>query len=178
MKLTSKLTLLLLLSIIVSCDKCKKEDTPNQIGTTVLPPATTTGENTMGCLINGEVWLPLKENYFGNLVYDVSFEVAPLSQGGGVSIQAVKGSEVLLVFAEDVTDIGVYYYHNWAYISNYNYANNCGIYRLDSTYINSVEITNLDYSENIVSGLFQMRLINEECDTLTITEGRFDLSEN
>ena len=80
-----KLLLLLLLSIITSCNKCKKkEDPPPKIDTTVLPPATTTGENTMGCLINGEVWLPLKENFLGNLVYDVSFEVTPLSQGGGV----------------------------------------------------------------------------------------------
>jgi len=38
---------------------CKKKDPP--IGTNAiaqLPPITTTGANTFGCLVNGEVWLP------------------------------------------------------------------------------------------------------------------------
>ena len=46
-----------------------------------LPPATTTGENTFGCLINGEPWLPLKRNIFGTLSYQIDFTMGTIDPG-------------------------------------------------------------------------------------------------
>ena len=53
-----KILLLLTLSILFAC--CNKEDNPTPTPTPVsqLPPATQTGANTFGCLLDGEVFKP------------------------------------------------------------------------------------------------------------------------
>jgi hypothetical protein len=144
-----------------------------------LPFATTEGLNTMGCLINGEPWLPLKENLVGDLVYHIPFSVGAQSMGGGVSIQGIRDfdnwNEVLDVVADPAESIGFFEFPSYA---NYYIDSNsgCGFYDLDTTFNSYVQITKLDFNSEIVSGRFEMQVVNENCDTLTITHGRFDLS--
>jgi hypothetical protein len=163
-----------------SCKKkeCDNPDVVDGINLTELPPATMTGANTMGCLINGEVWLPLSKNILGDLVYDINFSVTSVDQGG-VSVQAHRKYDDfydrMSIGAEEAVDVGIFAIPSW--INEYLDVNsNCGYFDLDSTYNNFIEITKLDHNEEIVSGLYQMRVVNDECDTLTITQGRFDLS--
>ena len=52
-----KLTLILLFTIPLLALKCNNDPEPND-PIDQLPPITQTGENTFGCLVDGEVWLP------------------------------------------------------------------------------------------------------------------------
>ena len=54
-----KLLLYAALLTLTQCSQCKKND-PTPLAQ--LPPATQTGANTFGCLVNGQVWLP-NQNY-------------------------------------------------------------------------------------------------------------------
>ena len=179
---------LLLLCVLFLFSTCKKEESencsptseiPGTLDSLGLPPATTTGANTMGCLINGEPWLPLKRNIFGDLRYDISFTVGSQSMGGGVSIQGRQDYDELestiFLYTDPALTEGIYPFtnENDRYI---NHNNDCGAYDVDTTYNNIIEITRIDFDEEIVSGGFKMRLINDECDTLLVTNGRFDLS--
>ncbi len=60
----------------------------------------------------------------------------------------------------------------------YDSQTNCGTFGLDSTYYNHFTITRVDFDEHILSGTFELRVIKNDCDTLTITEGRFDVAGN
>jgi hypothetical protein len=48
-----KLSMIILLFFLFAAGSCEKEDEAPQ-----LPPVTQTGEDTFGCLVNGEAWLP------------------------------------------------------------------------------------------------------------------------
>ena len=52
------ITLILLFTIPLLALKCNKDPEPPIEPIDQLPPATQTGENTFGCLVDGEVWLP------------------------------------------------------------------------------------------------------------------------
>ena len=54
----------LLLAALLGLSQCKKNDI-NPVDQ--LPPATQTGANTFGCLVNRQVWLPKGNN--GNANY-------------------------------------------------------------------------------------------------------------
>jgi hypothetical protein len=173
--------LIFLFFILFAAFSCKKKecDNPNVvdgINLTELPPATMTGANTMGCLINGEIWLPLGRNLLGDLIYDINFDVNSPNSGGGFTIQGTRNIEdyfaIMLVSAADVLTQGEYPF----LLPTSNFGDTCGVFDLDTTYNNFIEITKIDFEEEILSGLYQMQLINNECDTLTVTEGRFDLS--
>ncbi len=100
MKLKQITFILLLLVIGYSCEK--EPDDPNVvngINLTQLPPTTMTGANTMGCLINGEVWLALEKNILGILDYSISFS---LTGNGGLNMYGVRDydefDETLFIF--------------------------------------------------------------------------------
>ena len=150
-----------------------------------LPPATTTGENTFGCLINGEPWLPLKRGIFGSLSYQIDFSWGTVSPGffsclmvqDYDSLQSILDFVVLDVFSE-----GVFSNLNLSEgggVSDQSSSYEGGYYETDLLYDESeVTINRLDSIEEIISGTFRLRYINEnlsEPDTIWITEGRFDL---
>jgi len=56
MRLTTFIISFCILALFATC---KKKDPPiGNNATAQLPSITTTGANTFGCLVNGEVWLP------------------------------------------------------------------------------------------------------------------------
>ena len=58
-----------LLPALLGLSQCKKND-PNPVDQ--LPPATQTGANTFGCLVNGQPWLPQGYNDTSN--YSISYD--------------------------------------------------------------------------------------------------------
>lgn len=141
-----------------------------------LPYATTEGKNTMGCLINGEPWMPLQESFLGPLIFHVPFS---LSGSGNLNVQGHRyhdgHNETLHMSCPSVLDEGLF---SGSAVNAIVLDDNtsCGFFELDTTYANQIEATVVDFEGEIVSGRFQMRVVNPDCDTLTITEGRFDLS--
>lgn len=178
-----KQTLLFLIITItictLSCSSCKKETVTDPNG---LPTATQTGANTLGFLLNGQPWKP--EGFAGtsNLSIDVDFGY----KNGIFSIAAyqVISSNNITDFGIGIADslnfvnapktfklgsntlFGVYYSKDTC---TYDYFSN-SIYRTGS-----LTITRLDKTARIISGTFYATLAKQGCDTVKITDGRFDM---
>jgi len=167
-----KLYFFFLLPLLLAAS-CKKEKTSPA---DKLLPATMTGANTFGCLVNGEPWLP----HSGSL-WDPSLNVAHGQFPTGewqLKIGATKddvkggGSGDDQAFSINVWDPVVGDNLVQAVFWDFD---GCGIYRLDSLSPNNMNITKLDDVNFIASGTFYFILINKECnDTIRVTEGRFD----
>lgn len=158
-----------------SCDK-NDDDSGSQDPVSQLPAATMTGENTFGCLINGKPFV----------VTNSSNQVA-FYQGGGLFISGQKDLEgflntISITIGE--SEIGSMIVEGNTYILNsntnpkgehYTEILNC-IYTTDSNAEGSIQITNFDEVNFIVSGTFHFESVSNDCSgTISITDGRFDL---
>ena len=187
---TLSILFVLLLCLVYGCTKpemCDSNSTDNDpLDSLGLPFATTTGENTFGCLINGEPWRPGHEGLFGGWVYDINFSYGT-SDPGTFSCNMYQNSNIsesaLQFSVYEVFNEGEYGVSSFADISNYtNYDLGCD-FDIDLTFEESnVTITRLDEEEEIISGTYNFKCIRanfceggEEPDTLWVTEGRFDL---
>ncbi|MEI6408647.1 MAG: hypothetical protein WCR52_04655 [Bacteroidota bacterium] len=174
--------------IAVLIFSCRKED--EDFG---LPPATQTGENTFGCLINGNPWVAK----LGPDVYDATLRKITSSydeEGFGVadyfdfyltanyisladsiydsfsfSLRPIYGSG--LISSPNIKGEDIHYTDSQPDIATSTYT-----YLLDTLYPAHVNITKLDKGSNICAGSFDFRLINtNKKDTLLISNGRFDV---
>lgn len=140
-----------------------------------LPPITTTGENTFGCKINSEVWLPVGSVPFGQANLSASYfngvlVIQSQSNTDNDRISLKLGLDNLYTkgtytFDEDDEDLG-------GIFNNFN--DDCETYRtgfIDSS--TTIEI--LHIGNGYVSGTFEMILKQEGCPDIEITEGRFDV---
>lgn len=73
------------LLLLTQCSKCKNDPTPADPASQ-LPPATQTGRNTFGCLVDGQAWTPNGNNGTSNfrLTYD------PATAGGDLIIRTYR----------------------------------------------------------------------------------------
>lgn len=146
-----------------------------------LPAASMVGANTMGCLVNGEVWLPQRPGLIGDgLVYDISFDFT----GGLLNLQAQRQfpelavDESLSFAVSGILGEGQYTH---ADVLGVEHRVGADLYELveDSEQsICVVGITRLDMVEEVLSGTFEFDLvnINAPTDTVRVRQGRFDLS--
>lgn len=151
-----------------------------------LPPATQTGENTFGCLINGKPWVAeiepgvisaslrsLDMNYdetgFGDF-YDNKWRM------DANLIWEDSTNEFFIFKARYLTSITrlTHNANNIEIIFNTD-RNNFNWYYLDTILPYQISILELDTLRNICSGTFNFyALSSDQSDTLHITEGRFD----
>lgn len=167
----------LLLAALLSLSQCKKNDlTPEE----QLPPATQTGANTFGCLVNGQPWQPGGNDGTSNysVYYDYSYAQGTLSvatyrlTGNGSDEQVIGlGSDSLRTTGKYVLRTSGR--HQADFINNQP---RCAYYSSDKgTYCKgSFIITRLDRTLGIVSGTFNFTLAKAGCDTIKVTQGRFD----
>ncbi|MDX9845883.1 MAG: hypothetical protein RBT74_02780 [Tenuifilaceae bacterium] len=165
-KLYTPLLALLLALCLTGCEK----NNPFAPGTE-LPPETTTGANTFGCLVNGKVWR--NGGYFNPAE---SLNMPEMSEAR-LQIAAIRK------VSDTLSGIGIYIFNSHI---------RTGLYLCDSLNINikfsngaicwyeyaqqgSIEITRYDIEEGIVSGRFNAILKMDNCEDIEITEGRFDL---
>jgi hypothetical protein len=152
-----------------------------------LPPITTTGENTFGCLNNGAVWLPENTPHISGGIDEVTVRY----RDGKFSILAIKdpsGDEANINQVIDLNVVGelagfvpLHYpdeSSSGAYVGKYatyhNYITGCE-YVTDSIQPGHVQFLRFDSVARIVSGTFEMTLAEPGCDTIFIRDGRFDL---
>ncbi|OGX81550.1 hypothetical protein [Hymenobacter glacialis] len=172
---------LLMLGALLGLSQCQKKD-PAPVDQ--LPPATQTGANTFGCLLNGQPWTPNGNNGVPN--YRVSYD--PGYAGGNISIRAYRylnasdnsqqymtlggnridrlGSYPLVL----VGDRTVFYYDR-------NLPAPCNEYRDPPVLAyrkGILNITRLDLQAGIVAGTFSFTLYQPGCDSVRVTQGRFD----
>src|SRR5690606_32899510 len=133
-----------------------------------LPPATQTGANTFGCLINGEVMIPNNSMY-----------MSAIYQGGGVQISGETNKNgisqsILITVLEPFTINQTYSLTNKARFIKYSEENTC-YYDFEHCYEGNVKFTKIDQVNYIISGTFEFSTVNDECEVVHITDGRFDM---
>ena len=172
---------LLSIAIVFCFAKCEKEkpiDSNNNIPG--LPPATQTGTNTLGFLLNGEPWVPKGNNGTSNLT---------------IRLDTGVNSRQFLIHAyrllpQNVTEFQISFRADnlplFPVITNlfpigfvaFKDGFNCkrSTNDLSNFSSTSISISKNDKSNRIVSGIFKCTLFNPACaDTIKITQGRFDM---
>jgi hypothetical protein len=174
----------LLLAALLGLSQCKKQDADPARPEDQLPPATQTGQHTFGCLLNGQPWTPstgILNNTFV-LTYDASY------LGGALQVKTKRYSgstnstlQALTFGAANVNKTGTYAFPingpNGVFYTDTGITSTCGEYGnpgVSSYQTGTLVISRFDLSQGIISGTFNFKLAQTGCDTLKITQGRFD----
>jgi hypothetical protein len=162
--------------VLCQCQLFKKEVKPE------LPPETQEGKRTMGCKVDGEIWLPeySKRGLFAPGPYDVTYDGSYY----GVSLNADKKEETAIsISVYKVSGTGTYELpkfiskspSGYTNITQALYTDNTGDFYTDSLHTGMVTITKLDLQKAIISGTFYFDAYNKKTGKVVkITEGRFD----
>ena len=167
----------LLLAALLGLSQCKKNSpAPEE----QLPPATQTGANTLGCLVNGQPWTPQGNDGSSNyrIVYDRAL-------GGAFDLRTYRyqqkptdNYQYMILFATRLYAPKSYSFRDSlnteAYISDR--LTGCELTSRDKTTYRrgTLTITRLDLQAGIISGTFDFVLAKPGCDTVRVTQGRFD----
>lgn len=175
-----KLIFLFTISLTLSC--CNKDDDNNtQNPIDQLPPETQTGEQTFGCLINGEAFVPpsfgsnapsaFYQFFGGTYTFNISG-----SKGGGPTLQSISIGGIDVNALEEIT-YSLYEEESNNHYGRYNIGG--GItYSGTTTAENpgTLIITNFDPDNFIISGTFEFTVLNDDGSEIHITNGRFDMN--
>ncbi|CAN5282542.1 hypothetical protein BH23BAC2_BH23BAC2_26840 [soil metagenome] len=172
---------LLLLILLISTNSCsKQDDCDNPID--CLPPATQTGANTAGCLVNGKLLVPKGERFltgsvlFNQYVFhnDQYLFSLSITDRTGDLLRTVK-----FVYRGSMLEI------NKTYHLEKRSSESSGEYLIEAGLIDAFitteeitgkfKITHLDETKNIISGTFWFDAINNEGEIVQVREGRFDV---
>ncbi|WP_282016686.1 hypothetical protein [Marinifilum flexuosum] len=172
------LMVLLSFSLLVIC--CEKDDEAH------LPDITNTGENTFGCLINGEVWRPegqiLSYPEF-SIIHDQYNEVDFLN----LVVRESSKSGFRFSIPKDLIKIGeINLKKSFGSEAGVNYTDAYGKeYKWNSENYGEFIVINLDTITNeanvtpyrIIAGTFWFDLVSNEGELIKIREGRFDFKD-
>ncbi len=177
--------LLILSFALLGLSQCKSHNSdPSPVDQ--LPPATQTGANTFGCLLNGKVWTPTYGLTGLTSPFRVTYDPGYLDGALQVKVNRypIPNSSILQAMtfgAAYVNKVGVYKFPlngiNGFFYGDTSNNSLCGNYGDPgtSTYQDgTLTITRLDLMKGIISGTFNFTLAQPGCDTLKITQGRFD----
>ncbi len=178
----TKTLLLLILLPLWGLGGCSDDDAPPPNPIDLLPPATQTGENTFGCLLDGEAFTPRALYVPYNCFYQYVdggyyFYVSATNKKGGITKGISVGTEKLQI-SENTTYVLKERINGNAfgffYIGNSNTGEIQNNYTF-SNYSEELTITKLDFENHIVSGTFWFNLKHPVTgDTIKIRQGRFD----
>ncbi len=163
--------------LLLTAMSCKKDKATGD----KLPPATQTGANTFGCLVNGKVYIPKGYSGTGNPNYKAVYEFF----NGRPYFKIITERYVDDSFNGEIYFSIDSWHHTGIYPIRANknrkvyggkFFNNCGISGFDTTtYQNgSFNVTKLALQNGIISGTFNCKIKPANCDTIRITDGRFD----
>lgn len=175
-----KTILLLFLICIFGCDN--NDDKPSTPKTELekLPPATQTGANTAGCLVNGKAFLPkgfipgtnpLSYQDGLNFVLFIGERNNDIINSLGIfslNKQLIEGSIIPLKL--DLNDSSKIY----AYGTYVDFSNGTGDYITTNIIVGELKITHHDFNNAILSGTFWFDAINSNGEKVEVREGRFD----
>ena len=147
-----------------------------------LPPATTIGANKVGCLVNGEVYLPKGSNPFGAPLVTCYYQYVNYGFEFGLGFTnnsiGLRGITILsnkLEFVQGQTYIIKNEQTENSVYAFFTLENNQG-YRTTESFVGTLKITKLDLISNIISGTFSFDAIKiNSGEVIQIREGRFDM---
>ncbi|WP_196891001.1 DUF6252 family protein [Aureivirga marina] len=176
--------------LLLSCCKDDDDQTNNTIQNPVdaLPELTHEGKNTIGCLVNGEVFLPKGHIIQGNKIANytsfkyfqiqMAIKEAPILRSVFIQFSTeVKGLEVgrkyeLNAISPDINSgWGEYSYSDSTPENNYYNS-----YDTTNEFTGELIINHIDYSNYTVSGTFWFDAkLEGSTEVVEIREGRFDM---
>ncbi|WP_435138437.1 hypothetical protein [Formosa sp. A9] len=172
------LYLLLGLSLAGCCNDDDQPENPKE----QLPPATQTGEQTFGCLINGEPFVPPifgrnapKAFYqFVDGAYTLNISG---SNGGGSTLQSISIGAIDTPFIIEETTYALYEESEGKYYGKYNIGGGITYSGTSSEELpGTLTITNFDPKNFIISGTFEFTVLDDDGNEINITDGRFDMN--
>jgi len=156
---------------LLLCSCWNQNDDPKPVDQ--LPPYTQIGANTMGCLVDGRVFIPIKHDlegkYFGCHDDDLTMYIDR------------KGERVVIgIWDKTVTDTGEYdltykraqrevYYLPPPYAPGF---------QTNPLHTGKLHITYWDKQYHIMAGTFYFDAITGDSSIVHITDGRFDMIYN
>ncbi len=181
--ITMKTYLLLLSVLLLTAMQCRKPANPIVTDIRGLPPATQTGANTIGFLLNGQPWTPEGNNGTANL----SIDYDPGINNGGFGISAYR-----IISQSNSTFLGIGIIDSLNLLkapftrrlnrislarAGFSDFNSCTLFSsYDSVWSEGeISISKLDRNQRIISGTFNVYLFQNGCDTIKATNGRFDM---
>lgn len=170
-------TVLMILFAATLFTGCKKDKGEDQ-----LPPATQIGANTFGCKINGRVFVPkgydpnrIKPN--PHIIYDYGLNGQPYLYIEVNRFKDYNGQQIISF--GNLNNLGYYSLSdNMSFSCLWpNVIGSCGTVAFDTTIQKwgGGYITKLDIANHIISGTFDFKYKTQSCDTVYITDGRFDI---
>jgi hypothetical protein len=154
---------ILIIFLITFIDGCKDDDP-------TLPPITSTGAGTFGCLIDGKVFVPRESLPWVDVTSDMI--VVYKSQNGASFILKVRDLNNPIVanhtyYFKGEKDISCMY-STWSDNSSCHYE--------DVPVSGSITFSKINYESHVISGTFEFTAFSSDCNkSVTITEGRFDI---
>ena len=176
------LLLLFLTTFALSC--CNKDDNPKpKTELEKLPPATQTGANTAGCLVNGVAFLP--KGYFstGNLTCnyidgkDFSLRISEDVNGNIRTVFISSYNQNLHDNVNIIFPLKEYGANSKSgeYIINASASPDPNYYSTNSIVNGELKITHHDFNNALMSGTFWFDAVNSNGEIVKIREGRFDM---
>ena len=168
---------ILCLFLLAGCNSCELNDITKQPKTELekLPPATQEGKYTFGCLVNGKAWYTYSGAYsdyqLGSL--SIGATVIDLDQSIGINLREKMGDPVLNTGTYSLLSSSSYSPTVSFLVTNFCFY---GTTTNPQDLLNgSLSITKFDKSNYIISGTFNFTFAHMGCDTLKVTDGRFDI---
>jgi hypothetical protein len=170
---------LLLMVLLISFNSCsKQDDCDNPVD--CLPPATQTGEGTIGCLINGEVFKPGGSQFSGP-TQQVSYDFVNGGYSFGLSANHRDSNKSIRIFIgnEVINQGDTFILSTRGEFSNYGeYKNGLDRNFTNEDNIGEITFVKFDNINGIVSGNFWFDAMNEDGEVVEIRDGRFDMKYN
>ncbi len=181
-KLKQLQSIIIIFFALLVLTSCSKDDIIKP--QTELPPITQTGENTVGCLVDGEVFLPkgsnplgnpiitcLYQNINGNFEFGLSFsnnKTNPLRSIHILSnkIELMENKTYQLKDEEPENSVFANYLLGGGLYGGYVTTNLAS---------GELTITKLVPTKSIISGTFWFDAVNSNGEKVEIREGRFDM---
>lgn len=165
-----------LLLTAMSCKK-NKDNQKDQ-----LPPATQIGANTFGCLVNGKAYIPKGYSGTGTPNPKISFDFFNNNTFFSINSNHFENRNPTgfmdISFFDSILLPGIYQFPKkmnfsigWPKVLG-----TCFTPAFDTTVKKwgTGIITRFDNTNRIISGTFNCKFITQTCDTVFVTEGRFD----
>ena len=170
-------TYLLPLLALLALAQCKKKADPDPVDQ--LPSATQTGANTFGCLVNGQAWTPKGSDGTSNysIAYDVGYRQGTLNISTyRYANSDANSKQLIIIYSDSLKTIG-----NYPLVSDgrrealfKDRATGCEFFGGPYYRRGNLTITRLDLQAGIISGTFAFTLYKPGCDSVRVTQGRFD----
>jgi hypothetical protein len=172
-----KKLLLLLVTLSLSC--CSKEDNKPTNPIDQLPPATQTGANTAGCLVDGKAFLPKGYIPSGNLVCnyidgkDFSIGFSQKNDNETLSVDVISYNKSLVVGETyQLKEYGA----NSIFGEYFIFQRTGSLtYQTNSIVKGELKITYHNFDKAILSGTFWFDAVNKNGEKVQVREGRFDM---